>query len=90
MGAGRFDAERLLFGAGFAFGVTFSMVVLSVVTVTIVSGTDRPLAAEVVVTLAAGVCFAAVVGAGLLLLAFPERRVEIPLRIAGRDGEDEE
>jgi hypothetical protein len=85
------DKERLLFGAGFVFGVAFTMLILAMVTVAVVPGVgERLLASEVVLTLGAGVFFAAIVGASLFLLAFPENRIEIPVRdVLGRDGDDE-
>lgn len=74
------DKDRLLFGAGFVFGVTFTMLVLAVVTATVAGRTGRDiLASEVVVTIAAGIFFAGVVGVSLYFLAFPENRVEVPV-----------
>ncbi len=74
------DKGRLLFGAGFVFGVTFTMLILAVVTATVAGKTGRDiLASEIVVTIAAGIFFAGVVGVSLYFLAFPENRVEIPL-----------
>ena len=74
------DKSRLLFGAGFVFGVGFTMVVMGLVTVAVARRTGRQLVTgEVLVTLVAGVFFAAVVGLSLYFLAFPENRVEIPI-----------
>lgn len=74
------DKGRLLLGAGFAFGVGFSMLLLGAVTLTIASRTGRFLVPDAVLaTLAAGVFFVTVVGLTLYLLAFPENRVELPV-----------
>ncbi|MHB9286984.1 hypothetical protein ACKVMT_08065 [Halobacteriales archaeon Cl-PHB] len=74
------DKGRLLFGAGFVFGVAVTMLVMAVVTATVAGRTGRGgLASEIVVTIAAGVFFASVVGVSLYLLAFPENRVEVPI-----------
>lgn len=74
------DKGRLLFGAGFVFGVAFTMLILGVVTATVARGMGQQLlTADVVLTLAAGIFFAAVVGVSLYFLAFPENRVEIPI-----------
>ena len=74
------DKSRLLFGAGFVFGVGFTMVVMGLVTVALARRTGRQLlTGDVLVTLVAGVFFAAVVGLSLYFLAFPENRVRIPI-----------
>jgi hypothetical protein len=82
------DKGRLLVGAGFVFGVAFTMLILAVVTSTVASRVGESfLATEVLVTIAAGVFVAAVVGVSLFLLAFPENRVRVPLELA-RGGSD--
>lgn len=74
------DKGRLLFGAGFAFGVMFTMFVLAVVATSVV---DRPgvglFASEVMLTIAAGVLFTGILGISLYLLAFPENRLALPV-----------
>jgi hypothetical protein len=86
------DKSRLLFGAGFVFGVMFMLIVLAIVTVTVASeSVSGLLASEVLVTLAAGVVFAAIVGVSLYLLAFPDNRVVIPVgRVFGSEDESDE
>ena len=74
------DKERLLFGAGFVFGVMFTMLILAVIIATVGGNTGTGVeATNVFVTVAAGIFFAGVVGAALYLLAFPENRVKIPI-----------
>lgn len=74
------DKGRLLFSAGFVFGVAFTMLIAGIVTATIARRTGRQLlTSDVVITLAAGIFFAAVVGLSLYFLAFPENRVELPI-----------
>lgn len=83
------DESRLLFGAGFVFGVAFTMLILGVVTVTIARATGRQLlTTDVLLTLGAGIFLSVVVGLGLYVLAFPENRVEIP--VGGLRGTDED
>jgi len=74
------DKGRLLFGAGFAFGVACALLILVVVVATVTGETARELLGrDVFVTIAAGICFAGVVGVGLYVLAFPENRLEVPV-----------
>lgn len=74
------DKERLLFGAGFVFGVMFTMLILAVVIATVGGNTGTGVEAmNVFVTVSAGIFFAGVVGVALYFLAFPENRVEIPI-----------
>lgn len=83
------DKSRLLFGAGFVFGVTFTMLVLAVVTSTVASRVGESLlASEVLVTIVAGILFAAIVGVSLYFLAFPENRVEVPIQGVGSPAGD--
>jgi hypothetical protein len=74
------DMGRLLFGAGFVFGVMVTLVVLALVTAT---GSSDPstevLASDAVITIVGGIFFAAIVGVGLYLLAFPANRVDLPV-----------
>jgi hypothetical protein len=70
------DKERLLFGAGFAFGVMFTMLVLAVVVATV---TGELLGTDLVVTIGTGVFLAGVVGVALYVLAFPENRLQVPV-----------
>lgn len=74
------DKGRLLFGAGFAFGVTFALFVLALVTVAVVNRLDGGVAvSDIIATIAAGVLFTGVVGISLYILAFPENRLELSL-----------
>lgn len=75
------DQGKLLFGAGFVFGVTVSMCLLAVVLVAVTSGPATPggVGASLLATVAGGVLFAAVVGAGLTYLAFDHNRAKIPV-----------
>lgn len=85
------DKGRLLFGAGFVFGVAFTMLLMAVVTATVAGRIDNGvLSSDLVVTLAAGIFFATVVGVSLFFLAFPGNRVQVPgsLRRDARADED--
>jgi len=82
------DKNRLLLGAGFVFGVAFAMLVLAIATATAV-GTGALFGSAVVVTIAAGILFAGIVGVSLYALSFPENRLDLPVeqfveRYAGR------
>jgi hypothetical protein len=86
------DENRMLLGAGFAFGAAVTLLLLGVAAVTIASRPGRPpMSQAVLATLAAGVFFAAVIGVTLYLLAFPENRVDLPVdwlpATAGQDDE---
>jgi len=84
------DKDRLLFGAGFVFGVAFTFVVLGTV-VAGVGGGQGALGLPVLWLIAASVLLAAIVGAAMFLLAFPENRLEVPASLApGPDDLDEE
>mgnify|MGYP000076636922 FL=1 len=71
------DQGKLLFGAGFVFGVGTTLCLLAVVLVTV---TETPAGAgslggsPVVATVAGGILFTAVVGVALWYLAFDENR----------------
>jgi len=76
------DKGKLLFGAGFVFGVMVTMLMLVVVLVVAVSGDaalNPTLQSSLLVTIVAGIVFAAIVGGGLYFLAFPENRTKIPV-----------
>jgi len=82
---------RLLFGAGFVFGVMFTMLILAVVTATVATEqAEGLLASEVIITIVAGMVFAGIVGVSLYLLAFPENRIEVPVEMLFGDDEEEE
>lgn len=83
------DKDRLLFGAGFAFGVACTLLILTVVITAATGETARDLLSQdVFVTIATGIFFAGIVGVGLYVLAFPENRLEIPIgRTLRNDGE---
>jgi len=73
------DQGKLLFGAGFVFGVTTTLLILAVVLVAVTRGEtgEIGLTPSVVATLAGGVLFAGIVGVGLYYLAFPGNRAQI-------------
>jgi len=77
------ERERLIFGAGFAFGVTFTLSILAVVLSTVVEGPvtiDTLLHSAVLLPVVAAVFFAAVVGFALYFLALPESGIGLPQR----------
>jgi len=78
------ERERLIFGAGFALGVMFTMLILGMVlstvapqSVTITSLVDS----RVLLPVVAAVVFAFVVGVALYVLALPEQGFGIPRRV---------
>ncbi|WP_136687565.1 hypothetical protein [Halorhabdus amylolytica] len=74
------DKERLLLGAGFAFGVMLTLVVLELVLV--MNGTVPPgdlFTSPDALTVIAGIVFAGVVGIALFVLSFPGNRSRIPI-----------
>ena len=74
------DQGKLLFGAGFVFGVGTTLCLLAVVLVAVTqtpAGTGGLGGSPVVVTVAGGVLFAAIVGVGLWYLAFDENRTTL-------------
>lgn len=76
------DQGKLLFGAGFVFGVMVTLVLLAVSLITVTR--DQTVlggigGASILVTVAGGIVFAAIVGAGLFYLAFPAHRAKIPV-----------
>ena len=85
------DKGRLLFGAGFVFGVAFTMLLMAVVTATVAGRIENSLlSSDLVVTLAAGIFFATVVGVSLFFLAFPGNRLRVPVSLRGDAGADED
>lgn len=87
------DKGKLLFGAGFVFGVMATMLLLAVVLVatsSAVLASGGLLQSPVVVTVFAGVLFALIVGTALYLLAFPANRTKIPVDPGqfGREGDE--
>lgn len=72
------DDGKLLFGAGFVFGVMVTLVLLGVV-IAVLAANGQPVPSTVVTTVVAGIVFAGIVGGGLYLLAFPENRTRIPV-----------
>lgn len=71
------DRDRLMFGAGFAFGVTCLFLVLAMV-VAGATGSDLTTGTPVLGSVVVGALAAGVIGAALFLLAFPENRVQVP------------
>ena len=74
------DKERLLLGAGFAFGVMMTLVVLELVLVLngTVPASDLVTSSDALIVIA-GVVFAGVVGIALFVLSFPGNRAKIPI-----------
>lgn len=76
------DQGKMLFGAGFVFGVTVTLCLLAVVLVAVTRApaTAGDLAASpLIATVAGGILFAAIIGAGLSYLAFDANRAKIPI-----------
>jgi hypothetical protein len=70
------ERERLFFGAGFAFGVMFTMLILAVVMSAVVRGSvsiETLLSSTVVVPIVAAFVLAGIVGVALYVFALPER-----------------
>jgi hypothetical protein len=75
------ERERLIFGAGFAFGVMFTLLILGVVLSTVVPGPvtlGTLLTSAVLLPVVAAIVFAAIVGVALYVLALPESGVGLP------------
>jgi|APHM01.1.fsa_nt_gi hypothetical protein len=69
------ERERLIFGAGFVFGVMFTMLILAVVLAAIVPGpvtVDSLLRSTVLLPIVSAILLGGVVGCGLYYLALPE------------------
>lgn len=81
------DEIRFMFGAGFAFGVTCTMLLMAVVLAT-VGGQDLSIGDPIVLNTGAGVLFAGVIGASLYLLAFPKNRFALPIATEAAGSEE--
>ena len=82
--------DRLLFGAGFAFGVTFTLLLLGIVAAGL-GGGEGALGVDVTLLVVVSVLLTGLVGSATYLLAFPENRLEVPASLApGPDELDEE
>lgn len=88
------DTGRLLFGAGFVFGVLCTLLVLIVVVATATGeGGQGLIDQDVFTTIVAGILFIAVVGIAMYVLAFPENRESLPtdeLRAGGGSADEDE
>jgi hypothetical protein len=72
------DKGRLLFGAGFVFGVLCTLLILMVVVAAVTGeGAQEFVNQDVFTTIAAGVCFLLIVGTAMYALAFPENRTKV-------------
>jgi uncharacterized integral membrane protein len=72
----RTERERLIFGAGFVFGVMFALLILALVFAAVVPETvtlSTVLSSTVVLPIVAAVAFAGAVGTALYVLALPDR-----------------
>lgn len=72
----RTERERLIFGAGFVFGVMFTLLILALVFAAVLPETvslGAVFSSTVVLPLVAAVGFAAAVGSALYVLALPDR-----------------
>ena len=72
----RTERERLIFGAGFVFGVMFALLILALVFAAVVPETvtlSTLLSSTIVLPIAAAVAFAGAVGTALYVLALPNR-----------------
>lgn len=86
------DQGKMLFGAGFVFGVTTALLILAVVLVAVTrgeTGAALSLTSPVLATVAGGIVFAAIVGAGLYYLAFPDNRTQLSVDPADVGLDDE-
>lgn len=87
------ERERLIFGAGFAFGVMFTLLILGIVFSTVASQTvtlSTLLDSQVLLPVAAAIVFAFVVGVGLYLLALPTQGFGIPRPVVDPETPDAE
>jgi hypothetical protein len=87
------DQGKLLFGAGFVFGVTTTLLIFGIVLVAVTNAAGvAGLPTTVLATLIGGVVFAIIVGAGLSYLAFPENRTRVAVDPAqfGLDDDEEQ
>jgi hypothetical protein len=85
------DQGKLLFGAGFVFGVTVTLCLLGVVLVAVTPGPagEGGVGTSLLVALGGGVLFSTTLGVGLTYLAFDHNRARIPVE-ADQFGLDEE
>lgn len=83
------EKDRLLFGAGFAFGVTFTLLVLGIVAAGL-GGGEGPIG-SVIPLVGISVVLTGIIGSATYFLAFPENRVVVPTSLApGPDDLEEE
>ncbi|MFB6087152.1 MAG: hypothetical protein ABEJ85_01420 [Haloarculaceae archaeon] len=75
------DQGKLLFGAGFVFGVMVTLLILAVVLVVVryESSLAAASASRLLTIVVAGALFSGIVGAGLYFLAFQRNRTKIPI-----------
>jgi uncharacterized integral membrane protein len=88
----RTERERLIFGAGFVFGVMFTLLILALVFAAVVPETvslNAVLSSTVVLPLVAAVGFAAAVGSALYVLALPDRGLALRRGFVFHDEERE-
>lgn len=83
------DRDRLLFGAGFAFGVTFTLLVLGIVAAGL-GGGEGALGVNVTLLVVVSVILTGLIGSATYLLAFPANRVTVPVSLAPGSDELEE
>jgi hypothetical protein len=69
------DKAKLLFGAGFAFGVMCSLVLVAILMGTLTGS----LTGSEVMTTGGAIVFAGIIGSALYLLAFHENRAWLPI-----------
>ena len=82
------EKDRLLFGAGFAFGVMFTLLVLGIVAAGMGGGQGQ-FGVSVTLLVGVSVVLITLIGSATYLLAFPQNRVLVPASI-GLDDTDEE
>jgi hypothetical protein len=75
------NSVRLLFGAGFAFGVMFTLLVLGTVTAGLGSGSVT-LSLPLLRVIAVSVVLTGIIGSATYLLALPEQGLTVPLSVA--------
>jgi len=75
------ERERLIFGAGFAFGVMFTLLILAVVLAAVLPESVTPsmlLSSTVLLPIVSAIVFAFVVGIALYVLALPDQGFGLP------------
>jgi hypothetical protein len=81
---------RLLFGAGFAFGVMFTLLVLGTVTAGLGSSGVTP-KVPILRIIAVSVLLTGIIGSATYLLSLPENRLTVPVSLAlGANDPDDE